>query len=219
MDVLSGPAASVVRALSKVRGERVIHAKGRAFEGVLRLGGASLGVPLLDEPGEHRVVLRLSRAVGLPDRLPDALGLAVRVLDAHSPGQHQDLVLDTGAAPPVLRRLPLPARQVLRATYSSLLPYELAGRRWVLAALPVASAPATVSFRDLRVEDVRFRLCVASAHGPWQEVGLVQATADAEDGRGVRFSPFTTGGGIAPAGWLQAARRSSYDAAHVGRDA
>ena len=92
--VSAGTAA--FRLASRVRGERAIHNRGRALTGRLTVsGGGATGVPLLDEPGSYDVLLRLSRSVGLPARLPDILGLAVRVLDAHGPGRHQDLLLDS----------------------------------------------------------------------------------------------------------------------------
>ena len=218
MSLTSETSAAVVRLASLVRGERVIHAKGRAFEGVLRLTGGDLGVPLLDEPAEHRVLIRLSRGAGLPDVLPDALGLAVRVLDAHGPDQHQDLILTTGARRPVLRHALLVRRDLLGSTYTSLLPYDLGGTPWVLGALPAEQHSAS-SLSQLRPEDVRFRLAVASTRGPWRELGVLQATRVLPNGRRVRFSPFVTGGGIRPAGWLQELRRTSYDASRVGKDA
>ncbi|MFN2539909.1 MAG: hypothetical protein ABR549_17390 [Mycobacteriales bacterium] len=218
MSLTSDAAAAVVRLASRVRGERVIHAKGRAFEGELRIDSADLGVPLFDEPGEHRVLIRLSRGVGLPDLLPDALGLAIRVLDAHGPGRHQDLTLTTGARAPVLRHALLARRDVLGSTYTSILPYDLGGRAWVLGALPATERTVT-SLSGLRPEDVRFRLAVAHTRGPWRELGEMRATRVLPNGRRVRFSPFTTGGGIRPAGRLQELRKKAYDASHVGRDA
>jgi hypothetical protein len=184
-------------------------------------GGADLGVPLLDEPGRHDCLVRFSRSLGLPDRLPDVLGVAVRVLDAHGPGHHQDLLLDSTVSPPVLRRWPLPRYDLLGALFSSLTPYELGGRRWVLGLLPDPTAPAVRSVPDVvgRGDGARLRLAVASAHGPWREVAVLELAGAVSGGRQLRFSPDVTGGGIRPAGWLQDLRRSAYRASHVGPDA
>jgi hypothetical protein len=210
--------ATVVRVASRIRGERVIHAKGRAFAGVLRLTGADLGVPLLDQPAERAVLIRLSRGAGLPDLLPDALGLAIRVLDTHGPGLHQDLILTTGSRSPVLRRLLVPRRDLRGSTYTSILPYDLGGQAWVIGALPAADHAAR-SVRRLQPQDVLFRLAVARTRGPWRELGELQATGVLPNGRRVRFSPFTTGGGIRPSGTLQELRKKAYDASRVGKDA
>lgn len=214
--------ATVVRAASLVRGERVIHAQGTTLRARLLVpGGADLGVPLLDEPGHHACVVRFSRSFGLPERLPDVLGVAVRVLDAHGEGRHQDLLMDSSRALPWARRWPLPRWDALGALYSSLTPYELAGRRWLLALLPDPQAPAVRQVEQVpgRGDGARLRLAVASARGPWREVAVLELGAAVEGGRQIRFSPDVTGGGIRPAGWLQDLRRSAYRASHVGPDA
>jgi hypothetical protein len=220
--LLEATGAAAVRAASLVRGERVIHAKGTTLEARLLVpGGAGLGVPLLDEAGRHRCLVRFSRSLGLPDRLPDVLGVALRVLDAHGLGRHQDLLLDSTSPMPLARRLPLPQYDLLGATFSSLTPYELGGRRWLLGLLPDPEAPPTLELDHLdgRGDGARLRLAVASAHGRWSQVAVLELGRRVEGAREVRFSPDVTGGGIRPAGWLQDLRRSAYPASHVGPDA
>ena len=196
--------AAVVRAASNVRGKRVLHPRGRTYGGRLEVrGGSSYGVPLLDDPGSYDVLVRLSRSAGLPAPLPDIQGVAVRVLDAHGAGRHQDWLVDTALSAPILRRLPLPVRTP--GLYSSLLSYELGGRRSLLGARWVG--------------DEELALLVATPHGPWEEVGVVTVGDVVEDGRRVRFDPWTTGGGIRPVGLIQELRRGAYPASHVGPDA
>ena len=217
MPAVADLSAAVVRAASRVRGERIIHAKGRTFTAEVTFTGAELGVPLLDTASTRPAVLRLSRGAGFPDALPDALGLALRVLDAHGPGAHQDLLLTTGSGTDVLRHAIVPRRDLLQSTYTSLVPYRLADRRALVAALPATGA-SEARLDGVRPEDVRFRLAVGSTRGPWTEIGEVRAVALHDDGRRVRFSPFTTGGGIRPGTSLQELRRRAYEASHVGRD-
>jgi hypothetical protein len=222
--VVAPPARGAARLLEATGaiGERVIHAKGTALRARLLVpGGAELGVPLLDEPGRHECLVRFSRSLGLPDRVPDVIGVAVRVFDAHGPGAHQDLLLDSAASAPLLRRWPLPRYDVLGAQFSSLTPYELGGRRWLLGLLPDPGAPAVRALPDVagRSDGSRLRLAVASARGAWREVAVLELAGAVPGRREVRFSPDVTGGGIRPAGWLQDLRRSAYRAGHVGPDA
>ena len=213
--------AGVVRALSLVRGERVIHARGRALRGRLTVpGSASTGADLLDQPGTYDVVLRLSRSLGLPASTPDVLGFALRVVDAYGPGRPQDLLLDSAAARPVLRRLPVPALDVLGATYCSLLPYDTATQRLLLGARGVPGSPRVTDLAALPTPS-SFHLLVATPHGPWRSVGAVEVDRDlpAPDGRTLRFTPAHAGGGLRPAGPLQEWRSVSYPASHVGPDA
>lgn len=219
--VLEVAGAGVVRAASLVRGERVIHARGTTLSGRLLVpGGADLGVPLLDEPGRHACLVRVSRSLGLPDRLPDVIGVAVRVCDAHGEGRHQDLLLDSTHPWPLARRLPLPQYDVLGTLFGSLSPYELGGRRWLLGLLPDPAAPPVRRLEELggRADGTRLRLAVASPRSAWREVAVLELGRAVQDGRSVRFSPDVTGGGIRPAGWLQDLRRSAYRASHVGPD-
>ena len=221
------PAAPLVRAgtaafrvASRLRGERAIHARGRTVTGRLTVpGGAETGAPLIDRPGAYDVLVRFSRGAGLPPRLPDALGLAVRVLDAYGPGDHQDLLLDSTREPPLLRRVPWPGRDYLAHVHGSLLPYDVAGQRSLLGARALPGQSAT----DLeRLPDsVVLELLLATPRGPWRPWGELRTGADlpAPEGRQVRFNPWTTGGGVRPAGPWQEWRRRAYDAVHVGPDA
>jgi hypothetical protein len=143
-----------------------VHARGRAFTGSVTLpGGLGTGAPLLDTPGTFDVLVRFSRSVGLPPWLPDVYGLAVRLGDAHGPGGHQDLLLDTTQPAPLLRRLPWPRWDATSAVYSSLLPYDVGGRRLLVGAVPVAGTPRARSFAALP-DEVELALLLATAHGP-----------------------------------------------------
>ena len=193
---------AVVRAASQVRGERVVHPRGTTYDGRLVVpGGGGLGAPLLDEPGDYAVLVRRSRSVGLPAPLPDVHGLAVRVLDCYGPGRHQDWLVDSTIGAPLLRRWPVP--RFTPAVYSSLLAYDVGGTRLLLGARPV---------------DGGFALLVATPHGPWTQVGQVKLGDVVTGGRRVRFDPWTTGGGIRPAGWVQELRQGAYPASHVAAD-
>lgn len=215
--VSAGTAA--VHAASRLRGERAIHARGRTLTGRLTVpGGGTTGAVLLDTPGDYDVLVRVSRSAGLPLPLPDVLGLAVRVLDAHGPGAHQDLLLDSTRPEPVLRRVPRIGRDHLRGTYGSLLPYDVAGQRLLLGARPLpGQGPAML---DAVPDQLSLDLLVATPHGRWRVWGTVRTAAElpAPHGRRLRFNPWTTGGGICPAGPWQRWRQQSYDASHVGDD-
>lgn len=208
------------RLASRLRGERAIHARGRAFRGTVVLpGDAGTGAPLLDRAGTYDAVVRFSRSVGLPSWLPDVFGLAVRLVDAHGPGAHQDLLLDVTREAPGARRLPWPGRSATSRTYGSLLPYEVAGRRVLLGARAVPGTPP-VSSLDALPEQLELALLIATLHGPWQEIGRVRTCGElpAPEGRRTRFSPANTGSGLQAAGPFQSWRAHSYPASHVAPD-
>ena len=212
--------AAAVRFASRLRGERAVHARGRTFTGAVTLpGGAGTGAPLLDTAGAYDAVVRFSRSAGLPPWLPDVHGLAVRLVDAHGPGRSQDLLLDAAQPAPLLRRLPWPRWDATTALYSSLLPYDVGGRRRLVGAVLVPGTPRARSLDDLP-DHVELALLLATAHGPWREVGRVHTSGElpAPGGRKMRFTPANTGGGLRPAGPLQEWRNRSYPASHVADD-
>lgn len=162
-------------------------------------------MPLLDVPGEHTAIARLSRGIGLPKPLPDVLGLAVRVVDVHGPNRHQDLLLVTSIDAPVLHHLILPGPLgPYGQSYSSVLAYRVGERLRLFGALP-------------RRPD--FDLALAALGGRWTPFGrlrlgerLAQAASEA-----LRFNVWNTGGGISPTGPFQAIRAPAYRGSQAGR--
>ncbi|WP_255305843.1 phosphodiesterase [Streptomyces sp. Wb2n-11] len=131
------------------------------------------GEPWLDRPGRYPALVRWSRAAGLPGRLPDGLGLAVRVVDAGGPGRPLDLLFTTSGGGRWMRHVPLPRRHALAGPYSTLLAYQVGDRPRVLAAAPSADAPAVRSDLDalrtaLRHTPLSFELCAAGPREPWR---------------------------------------------------
>jgi hypothetical protein len=222
-------AAAIFGALSRLRGRRIFHPVGVGYSGTFTVQQPLPGygeVPLLARTGEHPVVVRFSRAVGLPEPLPDALGLALRLVDVHGPGRHQDFVLVTSADGPLLHHLLLPnLRGFFGQSFSSLLLYRVGGRLRVVGAQPVARVRHAVRgalpelIAGAGQPGVHFRIALASPLGRWQPVGdlrLLVRLSDEETER-LAFTPWNTGGGIRPVGPLMGLRRAAYRGSQRGR--
>jgi hypothetical protein len=214
---------SVFRSLSALRGKRVFHPHGVGFAATFTPhAAASTGTSIFDEQGPGTAIVRLSRAAGLPEPVPDALGLAIRIPDAYGAGRHQDFLLVTSGRLPVGRHLLLPARGFLGRTYSSLLPYRAGGRLVLVGALPShadGAGPGLARIRRGAAAGLAFKLALASPWGGWTEVAtlaLGQRLPDraVED---LRFDPSNTGGGIELAGLLNRLRRPAYRGSQEGR--
>jgi hypothetical protein len=136
-------------ALAALRRRRSLHPTGIGYRGWLRVPiepSARPGVPLLFQAGAtHQALLRFSRGAGLPEPLPDALGVAIKLPDAHGPGVDQDLLLTSSTDRPLLRRLLFPATSFVRGAFSTALPYDLGGERVVLllVPMPISAGPST----------------------------------------------------------------------------
>jgi hypothetical protein len=215
--------------LSRLRGKRGFHPHGIGYSGRLTVVAPQpdyVGVPLLERHEEYPVVCRLSRASGVPEPVPDILGLAVRIVDLHGPGRHQDFLLATGASPPVARHLLLPGvRGFFGQALSTLLPYRIGGRLRVVAARAASggSHAAPGSLDELREafarNELRFRVALAPLYGGWTafaELALDTQLGDAETEH-LAFTPWNTGGGFEPAGPFQESRRPAYRGSQRGR--
>ena len=147
---VAGAALAVVfDALTRLRHGKPIHPRGIVARAVVKRTGSTYerwGVPWLDEPGTDIGIERFSRAAGLPAPVPHVLGLALRLRPV---GTQHDLLLATTGMRPGWRHVLFPRRHALRAPYGSLLPYDAAGRRVLIAAVPETGAPYGVSDADV----------------------------------------------------------------------
>lgn len=209
--------------LARLRSNRAFHPHGIVLRGTFngcesRAPGDLFG----DAPGREALV-RISRAVGLPDALPDVLGCAIRVPDAYGRERHQDFALASTLKPPGGRHALVPVRNFAGAFYSSLLPYRLGGETKLLGAkLSVGSGSRCDRLDKLRAQiasgaTVTVTVLAASPVGSWTPVATVRAgeLASPVEASALRFNPWNTGGGIEPLGFLNGLRDPAYRASQA----
>jgi hypothetical protein len=232
----AGPAAAAgFYALTALRRRRSLHPTGVGYRGRLVVRDDDPGRPgvSLFQPGAaYPALLRFSRGAGLPEPLPDALGVAVKLPDAHGPDADQDLLLTSSTDRPLLRRLLFPARSFLRGAFSTALPYDLGGEQVVLLLVPVRAGEGRSAsgghrrtgsaFSELRaaaVDGLCFELRAAGSVGRSQPIAAltVGEPLPADETEMLRFNPWTTGPGIRPAGWLNLLRAAAYRASQRSR--
>lgn len=216
--MLDAVTATTFRVLSSLRGARVFHPEGVAFDA--RWDAIDPVLPPASPLGEsgHRAVVRLSRAVGLPTPLPDLLGVAVKVLDVHGEGRDQDLLLVSVGPGPVGQRVLTPARDFTHTTFSSLLPYAVGRRRTPIVADVHGPGPSTFGeLRDAAACALEVQLFLGSG-GHFGRVALGRRLDD-RIARALRFDPWHTGDELRPTGVLNRLRRPAYEASQRGRDA
>jgi hypothetical protein len=218
--------------LATLRRRRSLHPSRVGYQGQLLVrddGSGRPGVPLLRPGTVHPTLLRFSRA-GLPEPLPDALGVAIKLPDAHGRGADQDLLLTSSADRPLLRRLLLSASSFVRGAFSTALPYDLGGERVVLLLVPVrpgggrsagsvARGGALAELRAAAADALGFELRTAGTLGRSQPLATLSVgqPLPAEQTEALRFNPWTTGPGIHPSGWLNLLRDAAYRASQRGR--
>lgn len=189
------------------RTTKPLHPRGAVITGTLtRLGlDEPTGVPWLDEPGHDEVIVRLSRSAGLPSRLPDVLGLALRVPLA---GGHADLLFSTGGSGPVSRFLLVPRRRPENATYSTLVPFRTPTGGVVLSAVAERGASSLC-----------FELRVAALRGQWRTFARLELPDDqTADDTYVAFDAVANPvPGLEPYAWVRELRAGAYRAARRSR--
>jgi hypothetical protein len=194
-------------AASLVRGAKIVHPAGVVHAARVRLYGRTApderSLAFLGQAGEHDAIVRFSRSLGLPEPLPDLLGLTLRLIDVHGPGLHQDFMLVSSVDAPVAHHLFVPSGDVQQRPYSSSLPYRAGDNRFLVGALPR--------------EDGVFDLAVSAINGRFEPIGEIRVgdrlphELDA-----TAFNPWNTGGGVAPAGWLNRLRAYAYPGSQAG---
>lgn len=206
--------------IARVRGDRALHPLGRTHEAMLEVFADRSRLPsvaVLQDPGPTRVLVRISRGAGLPTPMPDALGIAIRWPDRYGPGMHQDLLLTTSSDLPLLNHLPLPRVGMSGAQFSSLLPYEVAGRRLLFGAR-IATAPRDVASMRASWSGLRIELMLGTRFGRFHPIGEIAIgdplppRLDAE----LRFDPWNTAPDVRPAGWWNRVRAAAYDGSRRG---
>jgi hypothetical protein len=197
--------AGATRALSAVRPSlKPLHPQGKVVEARLDRMGARppTGVPWLDEAGVDEVLVRRSRAVGLPEGAPDIHGLALRVPREDGYG---DLLLASTGLGRVTRFVLTGSRSPLGRPLTTLLPYRTPHGPLLLAAVPQA--------------DHEYRLECASPTGPWRPFGMLRLSGTESADALVSFDPVrNTVPGLENYEWVRRLREPAYLTARRTRD-
>lgn len=212
---------AVLAGIAAARGGKAVHPAGVVYGGRLTVEDsphAPVASQLLGTPAEHPVLLRFSRSLGVPRPIPDLLGVSLRVLDAYGAGRHQDFMLVSSVDLPVLHHIFVPAGDTQQRPYSSSLPYRAGDETFIVGVVPDAHSPRPPGRDEFDRLDraaatgrLTFGLAVAAIGGRFRRVGTLRVgerlpqSVDA-----LRFNPFNSGGGMAPAGVLNRLRDYAY---------
>ncbi|MEX2293921.1 MAG: SRPBCC family protein [Acidimicrobiales bacterium] len=195
--------------IAVARQARSLHPRGVTLQG--RSAIHPDGLALTNEL-DGAVVARFSRGIGLPHPFPDFQGVALRFVDAHGPGQHQDLLLASSGQRPVLRHLLLPTTTFSFPGYSTLLPYRSAGGLRVFGCGPL---PMRTLQEAGTAAPIELDLRVASLGGAWQPAATLTLDTAVPDDSAIRFDPWNTSEALVPAGLVNRLRAAAYAASRA----
>jgi hypothetical protein len=170
---------------------------------ITRTGGpVRCGVPWIDGTGQDEALVRVSRAIGLPEWLPDIHGLALRVAPDGTPA---DLLLASTGLGRLSRFVLTAARRPTRRPLTSLLPYRSPRGPLLVAAVPDSERTAELH---------GFDLCWAGPIGPWHRFGRLELGDPRGDDLSVSFDPVLNQlPGLSQYGWVSRLREPAYGTA------
>lgn len=125
-------------------------------------------------------------------RLPDWVGLAVRLYDQPD-GDDLDMLMISSRPPPRLWRQMRPSPDVLDCCFSSVTRVRIHDAPEVVRAVPVGPRPPAPNLAGLAQGDgpgpVRFRLAAGRHRGEWRDLGDLVLEQPRPDDPAVRFHP------------------------------
>jgi len=197
--------AGAVRLVAAARPDaKPLHPRGDVVTARLRRTGANppTGSAWLDGSGSDEVLVRLSRAVGLPDGLPDIHGLAVRV--PLEDGGHGDLLLATTGRSRLTRFVLTVGRTPWSRPLTTLLPYRTPTGPRLLASVARS--------------ETRYELAHASPGGAWHPFADLVLSSTAGPDPLVSFDPVrNTLPGLDNYEWVRRLREPGYGTARLSR--
>lgn len=200
-----GVLAGAIRGMAALRpADKPLHPSGAVVTGTLERRGASprSGASWVDEVGRDEVVVRLSRAIGLPRVVPDIHGLAVRVLTAE--GDDGDLLFaSTGWGRLGRFVLTFGAHPGARPL-TTLLPYR------------TSSGPVLLGARAL--EPRTYELSWSRTAGEWHPFACLHLNEDEAPDQDISFDPVRHQlPGLEQYPWVVRLREPSYLTARRSR--
>ena len=226
---LNGVMAALFGSLSAVRRKRVFHPDGVAYRGTLTFLPTEMLDPLIAFAGgvTSDAIVRFSRGVGLPQNLPDVLGVAVKLPGLGGPGRDVDFLMVTSGEGAIMQNVLLPAWGYFRNDYSTVLPYRSPDgtEHVLLGARPDAdlAGRADQTFQDVAdavaAAHVRFDVTTARVGAKWKKTGslVVNAKLDQETAASLRFTPWNAHPRLVPAGPFNTWRKSAYEKSQAAR--
>lgn len=188
--------------------DKPLHPRGAVVQGTLHRLGAEdkTGAGWLDQAGDDQVLVRQSRAIGLPAPVPDIYGLALRVPTGG--GRHGDLLFASTGLGRLTRFTLTAARSPFQRPLTTLLPYRT----------PVGAVLLSAVFHD----ECRVELAWAVRSGVWNPFAELSLGEDSvkEADMPVSFDPVRNVlPGLEPYDWVRRLREPSYATARRSRRA
>ena len=196
--------SATIRSIAALRpASKPLHPEGAVVTGTLERRGSTVptGSAWVDEPGRDEVVVRLSRAIGLPEAVPDIHGLAVRV---PTPAGEGDLLFASTGWGPLGRFVLTFGSGPESRPLTTLLPYR------------TSAGPVLLGVRATDPQVYEMSWC--RPRGQWHPFAELRLSGDEASDRTISFDPVRNQlPGLAQYAWVRRLREPSYKSARKSR--
>ena len=196
--------SATIRTVAALRpAAKPLHPEGVIVRGTVERHGSAVpsGSAWLDEPGRDEVVVRVSRAIGLPDAVPDIHGLAVRV---PTPAGVGDLLFASTGWGLVGRFVLTFGGGPESRPMTTLLPYR------------TVRGPALLGVRAIDAQVYEMSWC--RPRGEWHAFAELRMTDDEAPNQAMSFDPVRNQlPGLTQYAWVRRLREPSYRTARRSR--
>jgi hypothetical protein len=170
---LVGSVFGAAAAVARLARPKALHPRGVVASATVSVTGIGrTGSELLDVTGRWPATVRFSRAVGLPDAIPDIGGMAIRI---HADRPVDILLASTGLGP-LTRYVLTTGWRTTGRTMTSMFPVRIAGRPLLLAAIPTGDGGT-------------WTLQHATPLGRWRTLGRLTVDTWEDDDEDLHFDP------------------------------
>lgn len=213
---IAAPTSFVFGGLSRLRGKRAMHPVGVVTEASLTVDHTARVPSAWRDLDGVTGVARFSKSIGLPGRVPDVLGIALRF-------GGQDLLLASALGQaPFLQHVLVPTAGFDGAVFSSLLPHRVDGNVGIIQARLTRPLREAATYLEAVRQTGTFPIDLRAVgllggHTSLGTVTIGEVIDDPAAAR-VRFDPWRAGGGLRPAGPLQRWRAAAYAASRSATD-
>jgi len=196
--------SATIRTVAALRpASKPLHPDGVVVTGTLERRGSAVptGSAWVDEPGQDEVVVRLSRAIGLPEAVPDIHGLAVRV---PTPAGEGDLLFASTGWGPVGRFVLTFGGGPESRPLTTLLPYR------------TSTGPVLLGVRANDPQVYEMSWC--RPRGDWRPFAELRLSDDDAKDQAISFDPVRNQlPGLGQYPWVRLLREPSYRSARRSR--
>jgi hypothetical protein len=206
--------AGTARQLTRIRrSPKPLHPAGTVVTGTLtRTGTEKSGVDWLDGSGTDEVVVRVSRAIGLPGAVPDIYGLALRIPTDQG---HADVLLAMTGLGRLTRFMLTVGREITARPLTTLVPYRTSRGPLLIAAKALEPDPGDDP------TGLRFELLWSVGVGDWVRFADLVIPSTSGPDPEISFDAVThPPPGLQNYPWVRRMREPAYQAAREtsGRD-